>query len=133
MTMHPRTSLFSARSAARTTCWYHSGKSSSRRGVMAVVSWGGCVMEWEKGGEATAPLAGRQATVHASPAARLGIRRTINPRPRISSVRGYHQRASVDDIRGLMKFEALDLSFVESQVERLGLREQWLVCQPKGQ
>src|SRR5262245_6327205 len=36
MTMQPRTSLFSARSAARTTCWYHSGKSSSRRGMMAV-------------------------------------------------------------------------------------------------
>src|SRR3981081_4308962 len=36
MTMQPRTSEGSASSAARMTCWYHSGKSSSRRGVMAV-------------------------------------------------------------------------------------------------
>jgi hypothetical protein len=38
MTMQPRTSEFSARSAARTTCWYHSGKSTTRVGVMAVFS-----------------------------------------------------------------------------------------------
>jgi hypothetical protein len=36
MTMQPRTSEGSANSAARTTCWYHSGKSSSRRGEIAV-------------------------------------------------------------------------------------------------
>jgi hypothetical protein len=30
-----------------------------------------------------------------------------------------------------MKFETLDLRFVEANVERLGLGEQWLVCQPK--
>src|SRR6266542_2181191 len=34
--MQPRTSDGSANSAARMTCWYHSGKSSSRRGVIAV-------------------------------------------------------------------------------------------------
>jgi hypothetical protein len=34
--MQPRTSEGSANSAARTTCWYHSGKSSSRRGEIAV-------------------------------------------------------------------------------------------------
>src|SRR5947208_1669702 len=33
--MQPRTSLGSAMSAARMTCWYHSGKSSSRRGLIA--------------------------------------------------------------------------------------------------
>src|SRR6266404_3899873 len=38
MTMQPRTSDGSANSAARITCWYHSGKSSSRRGVIAVLS-----------------------------------------------------------------------------------------------
>src|ERR1051326_8974148 len=37
ITMQPRTSDGSASSAARMTCWYHSGKSSSRRGVMAVL------------------------------------------------------------------------------------------------
>jgi hypothetical protein len=40
------------------------------------------------------------------------------------------QRKHVDDIRGLMKFEDLDVRFIELHVERLGLREQWLVCQP---
>lgn len=40
------------------------------------------------------------------------------------------QRKHVEDIRGMMKFEELDLRFVEVNVERLGLHEQWLVCQP---
>src|SRR5262245_35464345 len=39
ITMQPRTSEFSARSAAFTTCWYHSGKFSTRVGVIA--DWGG--------------------------------------------------------------------------------------------
>jgi hypothetical protein len=43
-----------------------------------------------------------------------------------------NQPKHVRDIQGLMKFESLDLRFIESNVERLGLREQWLVCQPKG-
>src|SRR5438552_17001259 len=34
--MQPRTSDGSANSAARMTCWYHSGKSSARCGVIAV-------------------------------------------------------------------------------------------------
>src|SRR5689334_13173804 len=34
--MQPRTSEGSASSAARMTCWYHSGKSSSRRGEIAL-------------------------------------------------------------------------------------------------
>ncbi len=40
------------------------------------------------------------------------------------------QRKHVDDIRGMMRFENLDVHFIEEHVERLGLREQWLVCQP---
>ena len=40
------------------------------------------------------------------------------------------QQKHIDDIRGLLKFETLDLHFIEMQAERLGLREQWLVCQP---
>jgi hypothetical protein len=39
----------------------------------------------------------------------------------------------VDDIRGMMKFENLDLRFIEVHVERLGLREQWLACQSAAQ
>src|SRR6476659_11472298 len=39
MTMLPRTSDDSAISAARMTCWYHSGKSSARFGVIAVFSF----------------------------------------------------------------------------------------------
>ena len=39
------------------------------------------------------------------------------------------QRKHVEDIRGLMKFENLDLRFVEENVERMGLRDQWLGCQ----
>ncbi|MEI9895759.1 MAG: hypothetical protein WDN28_18235 [Chthoniobacter sp.] len=42
------------------------------------------------------------------------------------------QPKHIGDIRGLLKFETLDLRFIEIQVERLGLREQWLVCQPSG-
>src|SRR5688572_18308291 len=38
MTMQPRVSEFSAMSAALMTCWYHSGKSWARVGVMAVFS-----------------------------------------------------------------------------------------------
>src|SRR5947209_14742621 len=38
MTMQPRTSEVSARSAARTICWYHSGKSSWRVGEIAGAS-----------------------------------------------------------------------------------------------
>src|SRR5919201_689606 len=38
--MQPRTSEGSANSAARTTCWYHSGKSSSRRGLIALSAAG---------------------------------------------------------------------------------------------
>jgi hypothetical protein len=41
------------------------------------------------------------------------------------------QPKHIGDIQGLMKFETLDLRFVEANVERLGLGEQWLVCQPK--
>lgn len=37
MTMQPRVSEFSAISAALMTCWYHSGKSSARVGVIAVL------------------------------------------------------------------------------------------------
>jgi hypothetical protein len=43
------------------------------------------------------------------------------------------QRKHVDDIRGMMKFENLDLRFIEVHVERLGLREQWLACQSAAQ
>jgi hypothetical protein len=42
------------------------------------------------------------------------------------------QPKHLSDIQGLLTFESLDLAFIETQVERLGLREQWLVCQPKG-
>ena len=34
------------------------------------------------------------------------------------------QPKHLGDIRGLMKFETLDLPYVEANVERLGLREQ---------
>jgi len=40
------------------------------------------------------------------------------------------QPKHVDDIRGMMQFEPLDLRFIAVNVERLGLQEQWLVCQP---
>ncbi len=49
MTMQPRTSEFSARSAAFTTCWYHSGKFSARVGLIAV--WGCLAMWGEIGGQ----------------------------------------------------------------------------------
>ena len=42
------------------------------------------------------------------------------------------QPKHITDIRGIMKFENLDLRFLETNIERLGLREQWLVCQPNG-
>ncbi len=42
------------------------------------------------------------------------------------------QRKHVEDIQGLMTFAELDLGFIEANVDRLGLREQWLVCQAKG-
>ena len=41
------------------------------------------------------------------------------------------QRKHLEDIQGLMKFEDLDRRFIEVNVERLGLREQWLACQPR--
>src|SRR5258708_4276194 len=50
MTMHPRTSEFSAKSAARTTCWYHSGKSSAPGGEVAVF-WAGADMRRKGEGE----------------------------------------------------------------------------------
>jgi len=42
------------------------------------------------------------------------------------------QQKHIGDIQGLLKFETLDLRFIEIQVERLGLREQWFVCQSQG-
>lgn len=34
------------------------------------------------------------------------------------------------DIQNILRLVDVDLAFVEEHVERLGLREQWLVCQP---
>ena len=53
--MQPRTSEGSANSAARTTCWYHSGKSSSRRGEIAVFE-----VEFDMGKELSAQNRVRQ-------------------------------------------------------------------------
>ena len=38
----------------------------------------------------------------------------------------------IRDIQNLLKLVDIDRAFVEEHVERLGLREQWLVCQPQG-
>ena len=40
------------------------------------------------------------------------------------------QKKHIEDVRDLLRFEDLDLRFVEANVERLGLQEQWHVCQP---
>ncbi len=53
--MQPRTSEGSANSAARITCWYHSGKSSSRRGEIAVFG-----VEFDMGRELSAHSKVRQ-------------------------------------------------------------------------
>ena len=39
---------------------------------------------------------------------------------------GKHQR----DIRFMIACTELDHAFLDAQIERLGLREQWLKCQP---
>jgi len=41
-------------------------------------------------------------------------------------------RKHVRDIQNILELMEIDREFVEKHVERLGLREQWLVCQPKG-
>jgi hypothetical protein len=38
----------------------------------------------------------------------------------------------VRDIEKILQLMEVDRIFIEEHVERLGLREQWLVCQPKG-
>lgn len=38
----------------------------------------------------------------------------------------------VRDIQTILNLMEVDRSFIEEHVNRLGLREQWLVCQPKG-
>jgi len=38
----------------------------------------------------------------------------------------------VHDIGRILQLMEVDRGFIEEHVERLGLREQWLVCQPKG-
>ena len=40
------------------------------------------------------------------------------------------QKKHVEDVRGLLEFEDLDQRFIEANVERLGLQEQWRFCQP---
>jgi len=38
----------------------------------------------------------------------------------------------VRDIQNILDLMEVDRPFIEEHVDRLGLREQWLVCQPKG-
>ena len=38
----------------------------------------------------------------------------------------------VRDIKNILDLMEVDRTFIEEHVERLGLREQWLVCQPQG-
>ena len=36
----------------------------------------------------------------------------------------------VRDIRAMLAITDVDRAFIEAHIEQLGLREQWLVCQP---
>jgi hypothetical protein len=41
-------------------------------------------------------------------------------------------RKHITDIRNILQLMDVDRAFIEGHVERLGLREQWLACQPPG-